>query len=84
MDKIVEYYGIMIVLSIIIIVIRYIYTISIINILVELIFTELALLGDLGLDPNLNTLKLIGNGLVLQLLASYRRLYKSKMYEMLK
>lgn len=39
------------------------------------------MLTDIGLDPNFNLLKLVGNGIVLQLLTSYRRLYKSKLNE---
>jgi hypothetical protein len=41
------------------------YTIAIINFAVQLLFQESDFLSDMGLDPNLNTLKLIGNGLVL-------------------
>jgi hypothetical protein len=63
--RLVKYIGLMILVSIIIIMIRYMYTIAIINFAVQLLFQESDFLSDMGLDPNLNTLKLIGNGLVL-------------------
>ena len=55
----------MIVLCIIILMFRYIYTIRFINYLVELIFKEQTVLTDLGVDPNFNKVKLISYGILL-------------------
>jgi hypothetical protein len=70
-----SYWSIMIALCIVILMLRFIYTISFINYLVQLVFKEPTVLNDLGIDPNFNKLKLISYGVLLQLLASYKRLY---------
>lgn len=70
-------------LSILILLLRYLYTIAIVSQAILLFFEEPSLLSDLGLNPEFNTLKLIGNGSALYLLVSFKRIYNSRLYSLL-
>jgi hypothetical protein len=74
---------VMIILCIAILMFRYLYTIKFINYLLEYIFKEPTILTDLGVDPNFNKVKLIAYGILLQLMASYQRLYLSRLNALL-
>ncbi|CAD8106073.1 unnamed protein product [Paramecium sonneborni] len=75
MDRLYQYWPLMITLTLIILIVRYTYTIKFFYYLVELYFQQPTLLSDFGLDPDFNTLKLVGTGIALLVLCAYKRAY---------
>ncbi|CAD8103233.1 unnamed protein product [Paramecium sonneborni] len=75
MDRIYLYWPLMITLTLIILIVRYTYTIKFFYFFVELYFQQPTLLSDFGLDPDFNTLKLVGTGIALLVLCAYERAY---------
>lgn len=80
METLIIYWPMMVLLTLLILLLRYTYTIKVIYLIVEFYFQQPTFLSDIGLNPGFNTLKLIGNGVALLLLCSYRRAYYTKYY----